>query len=516
MRKLFLFLSFLLMTSNIARAQDAESTLITNAKIVDGTGNKAYSGSILIQNGIIQKIGNPDEIKTDNAIVINAGGRVVSPGFIDMHSHGNPLRTPEFKNFLAMGITTISLGQDGGSVSTTDVSGWMDKVDSAQTGPNVVHLQGHGTLRNLADAPMESGLDESYITKMQQLMENAMKAGSFGMTTGLEYEPGKFADMNELALVAKPVAEYGGIIKSHMRNEDADKVKDSIKELIEQGKKSGAPVHISHIKIVYGNDPEQADEILALLETERENGTQITADIYPYEASYTGIGIVFPAWAKAPNNFDEVVENRREELEEFLRDKIMQRNGPQATLFGTAPWTGMTLAEVADSLGKPFEDVLIDDIGPRGAGAAYFVMNLDVMRRLIQDEHVMISTDGSPTMQHPRSYGSFAKVIRQFVMDEKLLTLEEAIRKMSGLSAETLRLSDPEQVEVPRGFIKEGFAADLLIFDPENIQDKATYDNPHQLAEGFDWVLVNGIPVIKEGEFTEKRPGKVIRKKVNL
>ena len=481
--------------------------------IVDGTGEGSFSGDVLIQKGIIAKVGevNRDDLK--GIQIIDAKKRVVSPGFIDMHSHGDPLQTPEFRNFLAMGITTISLGQDGGSVRTKDVSGWMNKVDSVGINPNIVHLQGHGTLRSLVKAPLEPSLEASYLSEMQQLMENAMRAGSFGMTTGLEYEPGRFADMNELAAVAKPVAENGGLIKSHMRNEDAGKVIESIQELLEQGKRSGAPVHISHLKIVYGNDPDQAEEILTMMENEQKKGSMITADIYPYEASYTGIGIVFPTWAKAPNDFDEVVKNRRNELKEYLRNKVKQRNGPEATLFGTDPWTGMTLAEVADSLNKPFEDVLIDDIGPRGAGAAYFVMNENVMRRFLQNPHVMISTDGSPTMQHPRSYGSFAKVIRKFVMEEKLLSLEEAIHKMSGLSAKTLGLSDASKVDVPRGLIRKGFAADILIFDPQNIRDKATYENPHQLAEGLDWVVVNGVPVIEDGKFTENQPGKVIRKR---
>lgn len=493
-----------------------QELLITNARIIDGTGADAFGGNILIQDGIIAEIGEIDHERVKQENIINAKGRVVSPGFIDMHAHGDPLETPKFENFLAMGVTTISLGQDGGSVNTNDVSGWMDEVDQKETGPNIVHMHGHGTLRRLADAPMETGLDDSYIQKMQELMNNSMLAGSFGMTTGLEYEPGKFADMKELAAVTEPVAKHGGIIKSHMRNEDDDQVENSIAELLEQGKQSGAPVHISHIKIVYANDPDRADDILNMLKEARENGSQVTADLYPYAASYTGIGIVFPAWAKAPNNFDEVVENRRDELAEFLRNKVETRNGPESTLFGTEPWAGMTLAEVADSLGKPFEDVLIDDIGPRGAGAAYFVMNEDVMQRFLQNSHIMISSDGSPTMQHPRSYGSFAKIIRKYVVEEEILELEEAIRKMSGLSAETLGLSDTAKVETPRGLIKEGFAADLLIFTPENVQDNSTFDDPHQLAEGFDWVFINGIPVYEEGELNDESPGLVIRKKVDV
>jgi N-acyl-D-aspartate/D-glutamate deacylase len=235
--------------------------------------------------------------------------------------------------------------------------------------------------------------------------------------------------------------------------------------------------------------------------------------VYPYSASFTGIGIVFPNWV-TPGNFEEIKETRRDELEEYLRNRIAKRNGPEATLFGTAPWAGMTLAEVADSLDKPFEDVLIDEIGPNGASAAYFVMNEEVMKRFLQDPHVMVSSDGSPTMRHPRAYGSFAKIIDNYVNEESILTLEEAIHKMTGLPAETLGLSDPNQVEIPRGLIREGFAADLLIFDPKNVQDVADFENPHQYAEGFDWVFVNGQAVIEEEERNEVRPAGMIRKRI--
>jgi N-acyl-D-amino-acid deacylase len=207
------------------------------------------------------------------------------------------------------------------------------------------------------------------------------------------------------------------------------------------------------------------------------------------------------------------VESRRDELAGYLRERVNSRNGPEATLFGTPPWAGKTLKEVADSLNKPFEDVLIDDIGPHGAGAAYFVMNEEVMKRFLTDPYVMVSSDGSPTMHHPRGYGSFAKIIDDYVITEQLLTLEEAIYKMSGLPAKTLGLSDDPEVETQRGVIKEGFSADLLLFDPENIRDAATFENPHQLAEGFDWVFVNGIAVIENGERNKELPGGVLRRR---
>lgn len=405
---LFLILAFLISCNNSTQPKTEYDLLITNAQIIDGTGADAFSGNILIDDGIIQKVGKFAADTIQATQIIDAEGRVVSPGFIDTHSHGNPLETPRFDNFLSMGVTTISLGQDGGSPSTSDLSGWMDQVDSVSTGPNILHFMGHGTLRRLSNTPQQPMLSDANLESMVGLMNDAMSAGSFGLTTGLEYESGRYARTPELVALAEPVANHNGLVMSHLRSEDDSKIEDSIRELINQGRESGAKIHVSHLKIVYANDSERAEDVLALMDEARQNGVQITADVYPYSASFTGIGIVFPNWV-TPGNFVEIKETRRDELEEYLRNRIEKRNGPEATLFGTAPWAGMTLAEVADSLNKPFEDVLIDDIGPSGASAAYFVMNEEVMKRFLQDPHVMVSSDGSPTMRHPRGYGSFAK-----------------------------------------------------------------------------------------------------------
>lgn len=486
--------------------------LITNGFIIDGSGSPAFEADLLIHDGLIIEIG---DINTEGKIIrreMDAEGKTITPGFIDTHSHGNPLSTPRFDNFLSMGVTSISLGQDGRSDGLDDVNAWMNEVDDQGTGPNILYFAGHNSLRRMVDAPRESGLDDSYIEEMREILKEAMDAGAFGLATGLEYDHGTFADLPELIALGEPVAEADGLIVSHVRNEDDDKIEESVTELLEQGIGSGANVHASHIKIVFGDDPQQAESVLELMDEARNEGIKATADVYPYTASFTGISIVFPDWALPPNDFDEVVSDQREELEEYLRNRVEARNGPEATLIGTAPWAGMTLKEVADELDKPFEDVLIDDIKPGGASAAYFVMDEDVMRRFLVDPYVMVSSDGSPTMRHPRGYGSFAKIIRQYVNEENILSLEEAIYKMSGFPAETTGLSDPEKVETPRGFIREGFAADLLIFDPANINDTASFEEPHNYAEGFDWVFVNGKAVIVEGERNELLPAGVIRK----
>jgi N-acyl-D-amino-acid deacylase len=486
--------------------------LIKNGMIIDGTGTEAYKGHVLVQDGMIVRAGDFEISRIDASKTINAEGMVVTPGFVDAHSRGVPEDTPRFDNFLAQGVTTITLGLIGRSPGGEHVDEWMSDVDRLGTGPNIIHFTGHSTLRNLSDAPREDKLDETYIDRMQEILMESMRAGSFGLSYGLEFEPASYADMPELVALATTVGDYGGMIMGHVRSEDDDRIEESVSEILDVARASDTQLNISHLKIVYANDPQRAEDVLGLMNEARGEGTAVTADLYPYIASFTTIGIVFPEWARPPHDFDEVVENRRDELEEYLRNRIHLRNGPEATLFGTEPWTGQTLADVAEELGIPFEDVLIDEIGPEGASAAYFVMNEEVMQRFLIDPYVMVSSDGGPEMRHPRGYGSFAKIIRKYVNELELFSLEEAIYKMSGLPAETLGLTDSGKVERQRGLIREDFAADLLIFDPRNVEDRATFEEPHSLAKGFDWVFVNGVAVLEDGSLNDQLPSGMIRR----
>lgn len=487
--------------------------LIKNGLIYDGSGATPAEGHVLVHDGMIVRTGDFDLTGITASETVDANGRVVSPGFVDAHSRGEPTETPRFDNFLSMGVTTITLGLVGTSPGADDLIAWMESVDETGTGPNVIHFTGHSTIRDLANAPRQEDVEEATMSEMVEMLEDAMENGSFGLSLGLEFEPGRFAGRAELVRLAETVAERGGILMGHVRSEDDDRIDESVTELMEIGLAADVQTHISHLKIVFADDPQRADDVLAIIEEARDGGLMVTSDLYPYIASFTTIGLVFPEWANTQEEFDEAIETRRDELAEYLRNRIEQRNGPEATLFGTEPWTGMTLAEVAEELGKPFEEALIEDIGPEGGSAAYFVMNEDVMQRFLVDPHVMVSTDGGPEMRHPRGFGSFAKIIRKYVNELELLTLEEAIHKISGLPAETLGLTDPSLVDTPRGLIQDGLAADLLIFDPAEVNDPADFENPHTLAEGFDWVFVNGTAVIEEGERNGLLPSGVIRRR---
>lgn len=495
--------------------------MIVNGHLVDGTGNKPYQGTILVKDGVITYAGKNDLDGYDVTRIIDATGKIVTPGFIDAHAHGNAELNPEFRNFWSMGVTSILLGMDGSSTGIEDITGWMDRVEQARPGLNIVPMTGHGTARTASGIGLKTNPDPDEIMALADLIDLQLGSGVFGVSTGIEYIPGRFANDSELKAVGEVVARYDGVIMSHIRNEDEDAVNDSVRELIRMGAESGARVHVSHIKIVYGNEIANAESVLAVMDSARAAGVKITADVYPYTASYTGIGILYPEWALPPNNYTEVVREKRIELADYLRNRVNMRNGPEATLLGTQPWSGRTLAQISDSLGLPFEDVLIDYMPPGSASAAYFVMNHDVMRRFFLDDHVVVSTDGSPVMLHPRGYGSFAKIIREFFVEEGLMPIENVIHKMSGQTAEIVGLIKNRIPEnelnmedlhyLKRGVLKNGFAADILVFDPKAVVDTATFEDPHRYAIGFDVVIINGIPVQESGSPTGARPGLVLK-----
>ena len=300
--------------------------------------------------------------------------------------------------------------------------------------------------------------------------------------------------------MAEPAGEVFGVVMSHVRSEDSGQILESLEELFRQCAGTSAKAHVSHLKIVHGRDVQEADAVLKRMAEWRAKGLSVTADVYPYTASYTGIGIVYPSWAKRPHPFPKVRSERRAELQAFLRERIAFRGGPEATLFGSGKYAGKTLAQLASELKQPFEDVLIDHFPPGSASAAYFVMSEEVMKRFLLDPFVMLSSDGSPTMRHPRGHGAFARFLGRHVVGEGLLPMEEAIRKITSLPAQVLGLEQ-------RGRLVPGFHADVLVFDREQVRDLATYEEPHRLARGFDTVIVNGALVRSHGKFTEKRAG---------
>ena len=486
---------------------DAIDLFIENGQVFDGLGNAPFNADIAVVGDKIVFVGDASFLTKDLSKRIrrhiDADGRIVAPGFIDLHSHGSPLETPAMENFLAMGVTTITLGQDGSSPDFNPLSIWLENVSAKGIGPNLVMFVGHGSLRNQSGIGMSDSPEPEQMDQMLNILDRTLEY-TFGLSTGLEYNPGLNAKPAELKALASIVGKHNRLVMSHMRNEDDQQLAASIAELLEQGQ--SARVHIAHLKSVYGRGKDRADEILTILHQARLKGIPITADIYPYNASYTGIGILFPVWAKTNEQFDFARKNRREELEEHLRNRVNRRNGPGATLLGTEPWIGQTLSNLSHELEMSFEDVLIDVIGPSGASGAYFVMDDILQTSLIQDPIIGICSDGSPTGFHPRGHGTFAKIIESYVVDKQLLSMTEAIRKMTSYAASILNLSD-------RGTIKSGMVADLIVFDPKNVRANATYPRPFQMANGFDIVIVNGKIARENGKFSGLLAGQVLTPK---
>jgi N-acyl-D-aspartate/D-glutamate deacylase len=474
--------------------------VILNGLVLDGEGGDPYPADVVVEAGRIVRIGAGAARDADAERVIDAAGRYVAPGFIDPHSHGDPLETPAFDNFLAMGVTTISLGQDGESPDVPSLASWLDEVGGRGIGVNLAMFVGHGTLRSQSGIGRDPDPDPEALQVMLERLNTDLDV-CFGLSSGLEYNPGLNASAAELQALAEVVGARDRLIMSHIRNEDDDQLAASLAELLRQGEH--ARVHVAHLKSVYGRGETRALEILELLADARASGIRISADSYPYNASYTGISLLFPVWAKTAEQFEDASLTRRRELADYLRNRVNARNGPEATLLGMKPFVGETLAQVSARLEMPFEDVLIDVIGPQGGYAAYFVMDDALQTRLLIDPDVSVSSDGSPTGFHPRGHGTFAKVIEAYVMTKRLLSLPEAVRKMTSLPADTIGIHD-------RGRLQPGMAADIVIFDPARVRARADYIDPLQLSEGFDLVIVNGRVAREDGVLAPGFSGQVL------
>ncbi|MEM1432901.1 MAG: amidohydrolase family protein [Pseudomonadota bacterium] len=476
--------------------------LIRDGLIVDGSGTAPYRGDVQVRNGRIAAISAPGVLTAaPGSPIIEAAGRVVAPGFIDPHSHGNPFETRDFSNFLSMGVTTITLGQDGSSPRAVDLERWQRSVESTGIAPNVALFIGHGTLRRELGIGNSERLSEDQQARLEAALDQALDH-TFGLSTGLEYTPGLYAQLPELEGLARVVGRRGRIIMSHLRSEDDDQLQTSLAELVAQGRH--CRVHVAHLKSVYGKGAARGREVLSWIQAARREGIAISADVYPYSASYTGLALLFPTWAKTPETFAQAKLERREALEQYLRNRVLKRNGPEATVLGTEPYRGIDLATLAARLNKPFEQVLIDELGPAGFSAAYFVMNDELQEALLADPQIAISSDGSPTGFHPRGHGTHAKVIESYVVNQGTLTLAEAIHKMTGLPAQLLGVTD-------RGLLRPGLAADLIVFDPQQVRARATYTAPLTLATGFDLVFVNGVLVRSGDQQRDALPGQLLR-----
>lgn len=491
--------------------------LIKNGRIVDGTGNLWYRGDIAIKGGEIVKIGNLTEARAKKTI--DASGRVVSPGFIDIHTHTDSvLKFPEVHNYIMQGVTTVIAGNCGGSLS--GLKEFFPKLKKRGLGINWGTLVGHGTIRNAIMGGADREPTKEELERMKIMLAEAMKAGAIGMSTGLNYRPGFFSKTPELIELAKVVAQYGGIYVSHIRNEDVNVV-ESVKEAIAVGFGAFIPVEISHFKVMGAVNWGKSQVILDLVHEAREKGLDITVDQYPYLASSTSLGAIFPAWARAGNGW---VEKAKDPV---LRKKI--RDDLAEILVRNYTAEGLNRVQIAryksDTTleGKGLKDILeIRGIEVNPVNGADMIMQLEMKRnevvyhcmadedveRIMKDPVTMHASDGEITemnvgVPHPRNYGTFPRVLGVYVREKHLLKLEEAIRKMTSMPAGRIGIKDA-------GLLSAGKKADIVIFNPETIGDKATYQKPHQYPVGIDYVVLSGEIVVDHGQLTGKMPGRII------
>jgi N-acyl-D-aspartate/D-glutamate deacylase len=445
--------------------------------------------------------------------VIDASGKIVAPGFIDPHTHATRyLRRPDTAanlNYLMQGVTTVVIGSDG-----YGVPGGQDTLASFESqgiGPNVAFLAGHGQVRKATMGLADRAANDSELLAMQALVEETMQAGAIGLSTGLYYAPGSYAETSEVVELAKVAAAYGGVYDTHMRSEGSQGsgVIDALDEAISIGRDAGIPVHISHIKALGKDSWQHSQSLIDRIEAARADGLSVTANQYPWRASGTRFSsALIPRWVLADSE-----EHMRERLTDpdlqprilaEMRTNLERRGGADAMLVTHAdsPYTGMTLTQIAAQLQIEPVRAAIEVVLQGDPSIASFVMQQDSIEQLAVKPWVMTGSDGSSG--HPRLYGTYPKAWRDFVVDKPLMTAEQFIHRSSGLTADTLGLCR-------RGYLRTGYLADVAIFDPQSFRPNADYQNPTKLASGVSQVLVNGVVVI-DGEHTEALPGRVLRK----
>lgn len=487
-----------------ASAESAPSTLFRGVTLVDGTGAASSPADVLVNGDRIAAVVPAfSRIRLTATRVIEGDGRVLAPGFIDTHTHGDPL-SDSYEGFLAMGVTTITLGVDGSGpriADDLDLRGWMRAAERAPLDLNVVTLASHGTLRRAANIQdSQRRPDADALARIEAQLDAELSAGAFGLSYGLEYVPGIYSETAELTALGRVVARHGGVVMSHMRSENDDEIEKSIDELIASA--GPARPHISHLKIVFGKGEARARKLLDFLAAKRRAGIDLTADAYPYNAGFTGVAILFPQWALPPTDYAVVVATRRAELRDYLEKRMIRRGGPEMLLLGTGKHAGKTVAQASREAGLAFPDFLIQ-LGPNGGSGAHFTMDQALQDVLLLDPLVAISTDGGPGMRHPRATGTYAKWIEDYVVKGKRVPIEEAVRKATSFPARILRLPD-------RGTIRAGAKADLILFDPAKVHARSSYVDPFARAQGFDLVMVNGQAAFENGQRVA-RSGRLLR-----
>jgi N-acyl-D-amino-acid deacylase len=523
--------------------------IIKNGEIFDGLGGEPFQADIGLVGDVIRKIGIIDSRK--GKTIIDASGRQVSPGFIDLHDHSGIelLVNPKAESAVHQGITTTISGQCGASpfpvsdenfekegklikemygidLDWRDIQGFLRRLEEEKIAFNYSTFVGHGDIRGLVVGYNDRPAKPDEMDRMRDILAQNLKQGALGLSTGLEYVPGSFAGPEEITTLCGEVARHGGIYASHMRSE-GDFLLESLEETYEVGRKTGVRIQISHYKVAYAPNWPKIDAAVRSLERAASEGLDVFCDRYPYTAGSTGLNYNFPLWARQGTSEEFLARLKDSTLESRLREDLKKREKKLGT------WENVVITEVFTEANKQFEgmsiaaaekaagkdtftfirDILIEE--DNRVGMVIFMMNEDNLKRILAHPLVGIGCDGSARAPygllgkgkpHPRVYGSFPRVLGKYVREEKILPLKDMIRKMTSLPAEKYGFDR-------RGALLEGHYADLVVFDADSVMDKATWADPHQYPRGIPHVIINGIAVILDGEHTGALPGKVLRRR---
>ncbi len=513
-------LQLCLIFSQAALSQQAYDYVLKNGKILDGTGNSWFYSDLAIRDGKIAAIGQ--QLNEVGAKVIDAAGLIISPGFIDVHTHieGDEIKTPTADNFIMDGVTSVVTGNCGSS--QTDIGAYLRFIDSLRLSINVATLAGHNDIRRAAMGNANRDPSEEEMKVMESLMAKAMQQGAIGLSTGLIYIPGTYSKTGEIVRLAKVAAHYHGVYASHMRSE-SDSVTNAIEEAITIGREARIPVEISHFKLSGQSNWGRSKETIPMIIAARNEGLDVTIDQYPYTASSTSMSTMLPDDVLADGNDSVMARLKRPSVRKYVISemlKSLKRRKLKHFSYAVVAYhradtslNGKSVEAINLLKGKRHKaraeaETVIDMMLEGGAGMVFHGMSDSDVESIMRYPFNMFASDASireynQGKPHPRGYGTNARVLSYYVREKKIITLEEAVRRMTSLPAQKFQIRD-------RGLLKEGMQADIVIFDPQKVRDLSTFIDPHQYSTGFRYVFVNGKPVVEEGKHNGTRSGAVI------